>query len=240
MVAQRAAAHPEEQHAALRRLYLYLALLAAALFLLFSLRDLLDALLSGEPLDLSVGQLSRAIASLVVHGPIWFYHWRVAAQDRLEVERAGNPATLRRWYLVLVQAFSLGVAAFGAIDVLNRLLQLATTTAIGGDLGVGAALAGLIAGLAIWLPHHIWARRLVRDTSPLQADEVRSTLRQVYSALLVAVTAVAALGGLATILYAILLAGLAAQAGRLCSPTIRRRWRWCWWLGRSGPTTAGR
>jgi hypothetical protein len=205
---QRSVARPEEQRSSLRRLYLYLVLLVGVLFVLFGLRDLLDALLGGEALSLVEGQVSGALASLVVHGPLWFYHWRVASQDRLEVERAGASATLRRWYMILVQAISLAVAVFGAIDVLNRLLQLATTTAIGGDLGVGAAVASLIAGLAIWLPHHIWARQLVRRATPLQADESRSSLRQVYSALLVAVTAVAALGGLATIVYAILLAGL--------------------------------
>ncbi|MFL5801323.1 MAG: DUF5671 domain-containing protein [Roseiflexaceae bacterium] len=207
-VVQRGAARSEEQRAALRRLYIYLVLLVAMLFVLFGLRDLLDALLSEERLSLVGGQLSMAIATLVVYGPIWVYHWRVVGQDRLDVEQTGAPATLRRWYMVIVQTVSLAVAAFGAVDLLHLLFQLALTTSFGSTSGIGAAVAMLIAGLAIWLPHHLWARRLVRAASPLQADEARSTLRQVYSALLVAATAVAGLGGLATLLSAVLLAGL--------------------------------
>jgi Domain of unknown function (DUF5671) len=205
-VVQRGAASTEEQRSPLRRLYAYLALLVAALFVLFGIRDLLDALLSGEGLGLMGAQLSMAVATLVVYAPIWVYHWRVVGQDRLDVEQIGATATLRRWYMIIVQAVSLTVAALGAIDLLHQLLQLALTTAIGSSLGIGASVAMLVAGLAIWLPHHLWARQLVQLTSPLQADEARSSLRQVYSALLVAATAVAALGGLATVLYAVLLA----------------------------------
>jgi len=46
----------------------------------------------------------------------------------------------------------------------------------------------------------------VRAPSPLRADELRSTLRLVYAALVITVTAVAALGGMAALLYAVLLA----------------------------------
>ncbi|HEX9369406.1 MAG TPA: DUF5671 domain-containing protein [Roseiflexaceae bacterium] len=207
-VVQRGAAQEEERGSSLRRLYLYLALLVAVLFALFGLRDLLDALLSGEPASAAGSQLAGAIATLVVYAPIWFYHWRVAGRDRQEVELAGGPATLRRWYMVIVQAVSLAAAAYAAVDLLNRLFQLAQATVVGTTPGTGEAAATLVAGLAIWLPHHLWARRLAREPSPVQAGEARSTLRQVYSALVVAATAVAALGGLATLLYAVLLAGL--------------------------------
>jgi hypothetical protein len=210
-VVQRGAARAEEQRSALRRLYGYLVLLVAVLFALFGLRDLLSVLLSGEDLSRSGSRLPRAIATLVVDGPIWLYHWRVVGRDRLEVEQSGASATLRRWYLVIVQAVSLTVAAFGAIDLLHQLLQLALSAPIGADSGIGATVATLVAGLAIWLPHHLWARRLVQLPSALQADEARSTLRQVYSALVLAVTAVAGLGGATTVLYAVLLAGLGGE-----------------------------
>src|SRR5262245_9416643 len=192
---QRSAARAEEQRSSLRRLYAYLVLLVAVLFVLFGLRDLLAALLSSNELGLVGDQLSEAIATLVVYVPIWIYHWRVVSRDRLDVEQTGGPATLRRWYMLIVQGVSLAVAAFAAVDLLNELLQLAVTTAIGVTPSIGTAAAAMIAGLAIWLPHHLWARQLVRVASPLQADEARSTLRQVYSALVVTVTAVAVLGG---------------------------------------------
>jgi hypothetical protein len=211
-VVQRGAASAEEQRSTLRRLYMYLVMLVAMLFVLFSLRDLLDALVSGEGLNLVGDQLSAASATLAVYGSIWLYHWRVVSQDRQDVEQTGGPATLRRWYMVIVQAVSLAVATYAAVDLLSRLLQLALTTAIGAALGAGAAVAGLIAGLAIWLPHHLWARRLIEAPSPLQADEARSALRQIYSALLVAATAIAELGGLTTMVYAALLAAFGETA----------------------------
>jgi hypothetical protein len=211
-VVQRGAARAEEQRSSLRRLYAYLVLLVAALFVLFGLRDLLDALLSQDEPGLVGDQLSAAIAALVVYTPIWVYHWRVVSQDRLDAEQAGGPATLRRWYMLIIQAVSLAVAAFAATDLLSRLFLLALTTTIGATPGTSTAAATLVAGLAVWLPHHLWARRLVRVATPLQADEARSALRQVYSALLVAATAVAELGGLTTVVYAVLLAAFGETA----------------------------
>ena len=130
-VVQRGAAHAEEQRSALRRLYVYLALAVMALVVLFGLRDLLDALLGGEALGLSGTQLAASIATVVVYAPIWLYHWRVVGQDRREVEQTGAPATLRRWYMVVVQAVSLSVAAYAAVDLLAQLLRLALTPTIG-------------------------------------------------------------------------------------------------------------
>jgi hypothetical protein len=208
-VVQRGAARAEEQRSSLRRLYAYLVLLVAVLSVLFGLRDLLAALLTGVSLE--ARRAYTVIATLVVNIPIWLYHWRVVGSDRQEVEQAGGPATLRRWYMVIVQAVSLAVAAFGAITLLDRLFQRALATTFG-DIGVETAVATLAAGLAIWLPHHLWARRLVQLPSALQADEARSTLRQVYSALVLAVTAVAGLGGTTTMLYAVLQAGLGGEA----------------------------
>ncbi len=176
-VVQRGAARAEEQRSSLRRLYVYLVLLLVALSALFGLRDLLAALLSGGDLSQDARRVSNAIATLAVAIPIWYYHWRVVGRDRLEIEQAGWPATLRRWYMVIVQAVSLAVTAFGAITLLDRLLRLALPTPFGSSIGIDFGVAWLAAGLAIWLPHHLWARRLVQLPSALQADEARSTLR---------------------------------------------------------------
>ena len=207
-VVQRGAARTEERRSSLRRLYAYLVLVVAVFVVLFGVRDLLDALLSGEQLSLVGSRLAAAIATLVVYVPIGVYHWRVVGGDRQEVEQTGGPATLRRWYMVIVQAVSLAIAAFAAVDMLDQLLRLALTTAVGDTPGTGTAAATLIAGLAVWLPHHLWARGLLHETTSIQIDEARSILRQVYSAMVVAAAAVAAIGGLATILYAVLLAAL--------------------------------
>src|SRR3712207_8643184 len=50
----------------------------------------------------------------------------------------------------------------------------------------------LFRSFVFWAAHHLWARRLVVDRTPLQPDESRSTLRQVYAALAITVSALAA------------------------------------------------
>jgi hypothetical protein len=211
-VTQRNARRPEEQQARLRRLYCYAVLLVAALNALFALRTVVGMLLGGSAPDPFGGQVATAVASLVVYVPLWTYHWHVVCADRNTVEASGGTATLRRWYLTIVLAISLGTATYAAVDLLHQLLRLALAPALGSTPGIGWAAATLLAGLPLWLPHQLWAHQLVRISTPLQADELRSTLRQVYLALVMTATAVAALGGLVTLLYAVLLAAFGSAA----------------------------
>jgi hypothetical protein len=211
-VAQRNARRPDEQHARLRRLYCYAVLLVAALSALFALRTVLGLLLSGSTPDPIGGRIATAIATLVVYVPLWMYHWRVVSADRSVVEASGGTATLRRWYLVIALTIGLGIGAYAAVDLLHQLLFLALAPTIGSTAGIEWAAATLIAGLALWLPHQLWAHQLVRFITPLHAEELRSTLRQVYLALVITATAVAALGSLATLLYAVLLAAFGGAA----------------------------
>jgi hypothetical protein len=206
-VAQRMARRTEEQHARLRRVYGYLVLLIAVLTVLFALRDLFAVLFGAVVAEQAGLQAANAIGGIVVQGGIWAYHWRVFSADRAAVEPAEGTATLRRWYLLLAQAISLSLASVAAIVLIHQLLQQILVPAIDATLGIGESLAMLIAALAVWLPHHLWADWLVRAPSPLRADELRSTLRQVYAALVITATAIAALGGMTALLYAVLLAG---------------------------------
>jgi hypothetical protein len=161
-VAQRMAHHSEEQHARIRRVYGYLVLLIAALAVLFALRDLLAVLFGAVATEQAGQQAANAIAGLLVQGSIWAYHWRVFSADRAVVEPAEGTATLRRWYLLLAQACSLSLASVAAIDLIHQLLQLMLVPTIDATLGIGESLAMLIAALAIWLPHHVWADWLMR------------------------------------------------------------------------------
>jgi hypothetical protein len=205
-VAQRGVVRPEEQHSALRRFYAYLVLLVAMLGLLIAAQRLLAALLGVEPSAFGNSAVPPAISALLVNGAIWGYHWRVFAGDRAVVERVGWTATWRRWYLVVVQAVTLALASFGAVDLLRQLIQLIVSPTIGGAEAIRAPLATMIAGFAFWLPHHLWAHALVHQTTSLQAGETRSTLRQVFAALVITTSAVAALTGLVIIVEASLLA----------------------------------
>jgi len=216
-VAQRNAQRPDEQYARLRRLYLYAVLLVAALMTMVALHSIMGLLLSELPPDRIGGQLAAAVAALVVYVPVWIYHWRIASADRSVVEAAGGTATLRRWYLSIVLAVSLSVGTYGAVDLLRQVLGLVLAPPLGSEPELGWAVATLLAGLAIWLPHQVWAQRLVSLDTALQPDELRSTLRQVYLALAITATAIATLGGLAALLDGVLRAtfGVAAWASLL-------------------------
>ena len=204
-LAQRAAHAPDEQRARLRRLYAYLTLGVAAVACLIGLSALLGGLAGGLLWNGADTRAAGSIATLLVYGAIWLYHGRVFAADRATAERAGGAATLRRWYLAAMLGISLFALALAAIGVVRELL-LAARPALGASPGLGMQAGELLAALLIWLPHQRWWRRLPREATPLRADELRSTLRQVYLALAVTITAVAALGGLAGLLYRVLLA----------------------------------
>lgn len=211
--AQRSIGLPAERESALRRLYGYLVLAVAMLGLLPAAITILMILLGARSSGFE-RELAGAIAAMIVNGALWLYHWRVLRADRPMVERSGATATLRRWYLMIIQGVSLAVMTVAAISLLGRLLQAAIRPALGMDVGITEPLAALIAGLLIWTSHHLWARQLVRHSSPLRDDEARSTLRQVYAALVITATAIAALGGLASLLYGALLAALGGATWR--------------------------
>lgn len=199
---QRGQGRVEEQRSTLRRLYGYSVLLIAILSGLFATRTLLLALLAADAAAAS--QIAQACSALVVGVAIWIYHWRVLAVDRQIVEVAGGQATLRRWYVVIVLAVSLGMAAFGAVGVLHQLLKIGIGPAIGTAAKAWVPLAALIVGLVAWLTHHLWARALLHERTALRDDEARSSLRQVYLALVVTAGAIAGLGGLVMLLAAVL------------------------------------
>src|SRR5918997_3163741 len=118
-VAQRGRIRPEEQRSTLRRLYGYAILLVAMLGLLFAARRLLLALFGVEDWDSGASTTAAALAAVIVHAAVWGYHWRVFNADRDASERTGGTATLRRWYLLLVQAFGLSMASYAAADLLH-------------------------------------------------------------------------------------------------------------------------
>jgi len=123
-VAQGMARRTEEQHARLRRLYGYLVLLVAVLMVLFALNDLFAALFGAVLAEAAGRQAAAAIAGIVVQGSRCAYHWRVFSADRASVEPAEGTATLRRWYLLLVQAISLSLASVTAIVLIDQLLHM--------------------------------------------------------------------------------------------------------------------
>lgn len=207
-LAQRDARQPEGQFSALRRLYAYAVLLVAALVALFGLQEALTLALDRFSQSQSALALISPLANALVAALVWLAHWRFFSRDRELVERAAPHATLRRWYLALILWISLALSSFGAGVLIHGLLQQFVFSAPGYARQLAGPAAALISGVALWLPHELWSRRLIRVAGPLQADELGAILRQVYLALVIASSLVAALTGLTALLAAGLQAGL--------------------------------
>lgn len=208
--AQRDAQQPEGRRSALRRFYAYAVLLVAAITVMFSMQEAVSVVLEGlGAAQTALVALITALVTAIVSAVIWFTHWRIFAADRTEVERTPPNATLRRWYFALTLWMSLAFASFGAGVLIHGLLR----RFVFGEPGFAQQLAmpagALISGLAIWLPHEIWSRRMIRTPGPLLTDELGAPLRQVYTALVITASLIAALTGLT----ALLSAGLRALLG---------------------------
>lgn len=208
--AQRDARHSEGQHSALRRFYAYVVLFVAAITILFSLQDALSMLLAGLAENRALIRLIGPLTAAGVSGIVWIAHWRIFSRDRDLVEQHPPNATLRRWYLALMLWISLAMASFGAGILIHGLLRrfIFDIPALPQQLAMSAA--ALISGLMIWLPHELWSRRLIRVPGSLRTDERHSTLRQVYTALVITASLIGALTGLTALLAAAFQAMLGA------------------------------
>ena len=191
MLAQRDAAQPEGQRSALRRLYLYALLFIALATILTGMQTLLNQILEGQ----LAFAIVRPLVSVIVSSAIWAVHWQIVSSDRPSVEVSGANGTLRRWYLALGLWVSLAMLSFGAGILMHALLQRFVFNVVGNIRQLALPTSVLISGLAVWLPHEIWSRRLIRLASPLQADELNAALRQVFIAIVMASSLVAALTG---------------------------------------------
>jgi len=221
-LAQGDARQPEGQRSALRRLYAYGVLLVAVISIQFALVEAFRVALLGLSQRSDPIELINPLVSAGVYAAIWLAHWRFFGVDRDQVECSGPNATLRRWYLALARWISLAMCCFGAGALIHALLQRFVFGAPGLPEELIEPAAAMISGFVIWLPHELWSSRLVRAPGPLQAGELVSALRQVFSALVIASSLVAALTGLTALLAASLriLFGESAWPGAFAEETL--------------------
>jgi uncharacterized membrane protein/heme/copper-type cytochrome/quinol oxidase subunit 2 len=197
---------PVEIGSAIRKFFMNLILAVSALVVLNTAASFLVWLMDGALLDQFP---SGALATLLVNGVIWYYHWQLT-------EKEGQPSpvakTLRRWYVYLLSAWGL-IALSISVGVLvsTAVMHLPVwgETIVPGrfwDSGVQGSLAWILIGGAAWGFH--WFRMARGD-----AD---STLRQVYLYLLaISGGAIAGLVALTTSLFKVFRFGL----GNLSLPT---------------------
>jgi len=183
-----------EVGAAIRKLFLNIILAVTALVSLYMAVRFLTWLMAGLPRE----QFSSGgLATLIVAGAIWYYHWRIG-------EGEGQPSpdarTLRRWYVYLLSGWGLVSLSVGLVQLINSaILSLPVwgeTITYGGfwNSGLRQSLGWILLGGSAWAFHWFRMARVDYD----------STLRQVYLYLLTILGgAIAGLAALTTTLFGV-------------------------------------
>lgn len=158
----------------LRKLYLNLILLETSFMAIIGATDSLRWLLEGANRE---NFNSGTIASFVVAGVIWFYHWHIS-------ETEGHPSsgarTLRRWYVYILSGFGLlwftfALVEFVSASILSLPIWSGTIVSAGfWNSSTQGAVTRIIFGGVVWYFH--WFR--------MAKGDIDSVLRQVYFYLL--------------------------------------------------------
>jgi hypothetical protein len=173
-IQRRTKGNQDEVGTAIRKFFLNLIILETALMTVTSASDFLRWLIAGVPLpEFS----SSGLATMIVGGIIWFYHWQVS-------ENEGHPSpaakTLRRWYVYILSGFGLVWLAAGLVQIINTAV---VNLPVWGDALVRGqfwnnnaqiSIAMILLGAPVWYLH--WFR--------MARGDFDSTLRQVYFYLL--------------------------------------------------------
>ncbi len=190
-----------EQRSVVRKVFLYLVVLAAAIAALTStallLRDFLRLLL-GTPNPgntLLLDRLTWPVTFIVEGTMFWVYHWRVLQIDIGQTSEAPHQARLRRLYYYLVAGAGLALVAWGFAHLLGALIAAGAfwvQQTWGGNFvyqfsadwfreQVSLNAAMLIVGTPVWVWHWRVTDRLARrPDDPAGVEERRSVLRKAY------------------------------------------------------------
>ena len=201
-----AMAHPQEAQSALRRFYLYAAVVFSALTVLLPLAELVEMVLLALFGYWSIGDgvVLDSVATTLAAAPIglwsWRWHWRFLQREAATYGESTQGATIRRIYYYAVAATGLVLVWFGAIDLVQVALDLATRQAT--TVGEGIWMQPLASGLSrlliaapIWAFHWQVVQRIARGEDALGQAERASGPRKVY------LYGVALVGGLVILYY---------------------------------------
>lgn len=207
----------DEQHAVLRKVYLYgiifetvaITLTSLALFLYNLLRYLLGTnpvAESGQSLLTAAGQ---PLLTALVYGLFWTYHRRVIVWDAELVAEVPLQASIRRLYYYLVALIALAVLASGVTSMLRLLIDLwlggSVTSALnrqtwGDQISLFATL--IIVGAPVWYAN--WFRLQRWAMAADGGADRQSVLRRIYLFLILFASVITLLASTAWIVYQIL------------------------------------
>lgn len=192
----------DEQHATVRKIYLYAFIFVTALTAVAATTGIFAGILRyflGLPAQ---GDLRETVAIIVVTAVLWFYHARILHQDVQASAEQPRQATIRRlyWYLIA----SIGLAAFlvgfgGDISVLIRSFSTAFVTEQRDQLAWFTA--ALVAGLPVWLLP--WRQAQLAATTPGEVGrrEREAIVRKIYLYFYIFVATMTALASAVYIVY---------------------------------------
>ncbi|GIV76081.1 MAG: hypothetical protein KatS3mg050_0475 [Litorilinea sp.] len=186
------ATRPAEAQSALRRLYLYGAVVISALATLVPAAGLLRELLlmafgagSGTLTEL-LQELATPVSLIPVGLVAWRWHWRILGQEADRYGESQEAATVRRIYYYAVAATGLGLLWFGAADIIQILLEAVLGTDAGTPGGsfwpepLANGLSLLAVGAPIWAAHWRAVQGIARRQDRAGLAERSAAPRKVY------------------------------------------------------------
>ena len=155
--------NPDEAKTPLRRFYLYAAVVIGALTTLIPaaglLYEVLNRLFGGEfgSWNEWLERFITPLAYLPIGILIWLWYWQIVRREADAYGESNEGATVRRLYYYAVAAAGLSLVWFGAVDILQAILDwLLVINRDGGRIWaepLANGLSLLIVGAPIWSIH---------------------------------------------------------------------------------------
>ncbi|MEM7530820.1 MAG: DUF5671 domain-containing protein [Chloroflexota bacterium] len=205
------AQNPSEVSAALRRLYLYAAVIISALVTLVPAANLLREflLLAFGTTTTTSSELLANLTTPIAYTPVgilaWRWHWRLLQQESEKIDETKDAATVRRIYYYAVSATGLALLWVGSVEILRSMLDVLFAS---GDLWeepLANGLSLLAVGAPVWSLHWQAVQRVARQDSAEGGQERSSMPRRVYLYGVALVGALLILFYLASVIYRVLL-----------------------------------
>jgi hypothetical protein len=202
-----------EATSALRRFYLYAAVVISALATLIpaanTLRLVLLILLGSGLVTWAElpDRLSWWLPYLPIGLAAWLWYWRFLRAEAIQFGESSEGATVRRLYYYAVAATGLGLLWYGAVTVLQSFLDrflVASADAFWIEL-LATGISLLIVGAPVWAVHWQTAQQLARREDAVGAQERASLPRRIYLYGVALVGALLILFHLAQVVYRFLL-----------------------------------
>lgn len=203
----------EERASSLRKVYLYLTVLAATLISVtsaaFILNGLFRRLLSVASTGAG-GDIHVPLSLMIGMAAVWAYHAQILKHDAEALEEAPAQARIRRIYSYLIGAIGLSAFIAGVAGITSALIQSMDASAFG--TGMKSLLAGsaaaLLAGLPVWLLPWRTSQNEAEKPAEEGAAERRSVARRIYLYFFMLVATLTVLSNVVFIVFRILSAVL--------------------------------